>query len=311
MAIIIFFLICISRQNYAANNYVTICPRTGQFAGSQFGGQLWAVCKVLGFAWSNDLIPIFSTTMLFGAKGGELNYKHLFFRINQHFPSEIKFSEELIHIGSSRFVTYDNYWGYDVCLCGVDHEVPYFINYRDRIKEILIPSDEITQQIHAKYFDIINHPKTVAVHLRTYHPSYPMHHFLGKKYFMDAMNQFSDDHLFVIFSDRIDWCKKEFSNEKKNIVFIEGNNHIIDFFLMTYCKNIIISNSSFSWMAAFLKKDDNGLVLAPARRFPEGHIIGPEDVYFLPEWLILPLNEHQPNYDLLKYETTSIDEKGK
>jgi hypothetical protein len=73
---------------------------------------------------------------------------------------------------------------------------------------------------------------------------------------------------FFLFSDDLPWCKENFPQEFK-ITYIERNEAAdsaaqeID--LMTYCKHFIIANSSFSWWGAWLRKNVDGLVIAPNR----------------------------------------------
>lgn len=73
------------------------------------------------------------------------------------------------------------------------------------------------------------------------------------------------EHCFYIFSNDIEWCKQEIEpllNGNK-VVYVIGNtgkDSCWDMFLMTYCKNLIIANSSFSWWGAFLNKSANKVV---------------------------------------------------
>lgn len=72
-----------------------------------------------------------------------------------------------------------------------------------------------------------------------------------------------DAKLFFIFSDDINTCKTIFKG--KSFVFVDvnhGSNSYLDMYLMSLATHIVISNSTFSWWAAFLKKKD-GMVIAP------------------------------------------------
>ena len=64
--------------------------------------------------------------------------------------------------------------------------------------------------------------------------------------------------LFV-FSDDIDWCRENQSelgfDAFEHVIYVEGNDHgknYIDMQLMSQCKGMIMSNSSFCYLAALL-----------------------------------------------------------
>jgi hypothetical protein len=85
------------------------------------------------------------------------------------------------------------------------------------------------------------------------------------EYIQAALKQFSDDqYTFLIFSDDIEWCKQVFPD---GVVFIEGNNQYKDLCLMSLCNHNIISNSSYSWWAAYLNQNKNKKIVAPSNWF--------------------------------------------
>ena len=68
---------------------------------------------------------------------------------------------------------------------------------------------------------------------------------------------------FFIFSDDINWCNE-------NLTFLPNSKFcsfsmINDFHLMSLCKNFIISNSTFSWWAAYLSNNKNKIVIIPSK----------------------------------------------
>jgi hypothetical protein len=84
---------------------------------------------------------------------------------------------------------------------------------------------------------------------------------LGRDYYDAAMARFDDDTRFLVFSDDIEWCKKEFTGPRFS--FSEGHTPLVDMFTMASCKGHIIANSSFSWWGAWLNSDPDKLVIAP------------------------------------------------
>lgn len=88
---------------------------------------------------------------------------------------------------------------------------------------------------------------------------------------VDHMKLVISNPVFYIFSDDPAWCLSNlgtlgFNTKKDNVVFVEGNTggkNWRDMQLMTLCKNLIIANSSFSYLAALLNQNPNKYVLNP------------------------------------------------
>ena len=91
------------------------------------------------------------------------------------------------------------------------------------------------------------------------------------KYYENAISQLNDmvnPDLYCIFSDDIDWCKKNIKKylRNKDVVFVswnKGKDSFKDMQLMSLCHYNIIANSSFSWWGAWLNNHDDKIVLTP------------------------------------------------
>lgn len=98
-----------------------------------------------------------------------------------------------------------------------------------------------------------------------------------------------DNPYFFIFSDGIEWVKKNLDLSKLNHEFIDWNTNedsYRDMQLMSLCKHNIIANSSFSWWAAWLNNNPSKLVVAPQKWYKGDTGIYPDG--FLPkEWITL------------------------
>jgi len=147
----------------------------------------------------------------------------------------------------------------------------YFIDIKEVIKKDFLLEIKISDNYFNKILDKIISENSVSIHIRR--GDYKNHPVLGlyteTDYFINAMDIIStkvENPHFFIFSDDINWCKKNFSNIANSTVV--DNNHLYmpykyDLFLISKCKHNIIPNSTFSWWGAWLNNNENKIVLAP------------------------------------------------
>lgn len=94
----------------------------------------------------------------------------------------------------------------------------------------------------------------------------------------DLMNRVDNPKIYV-FSDDVDYAKRLL--EKYTCVeFIIGKKDYEDMYLMSMCLNNIITNSTFSFWAAFLNKNDNAIVKCPQVHYRKKVIGGWKNVEF-------------------------------
>ncbi|MCF6357616.1 MAG: alpha-1,2-fucosyltransferase, partial [Draconibacterium sp.] len=89
---------------------------------------------------------------------------------------------------------------------------------------------------------------------------------------------------FVIFSDDIDYVKKNINIENSYIV--EGNAGYEDLYLMSQCNHFIIANSTFSFWAETLSAKQNKTVCVP--EFWYNNPLRMAD-YIPEEWVKIPI----------------------
>lgn len=73
---------------------------------------------------------------------------------------------------------------------------------------------------------------------------------------------------FFVFSNGMEWCRELFRSTDADMVYVDQNDNDageIDMYLMSLCSHFIISNSGFSWWAAWLSQRENKIVLMPYR----------------------------------------------
>jgi GR25 family glycosyltransferase involved in LPS biosynthesis len=113
-----------------------------------------------------------------------------------------------------------------------------------------------------KHFEKIICFDTVAVHIRrgdyVNHPDYVQ---LPIDYYHRALELIPKDAFVLIFSDDIEWCKKNFIPARPMFFYVQEGSDVEDLALMSQCTYHIISNSTFSWWGAYLANSKK--VIAP------------------------------------------------
>lgn len=253
--------------------------------GGRLGNQMFQVAAALSLALDNDAQAIFPDLVTRECENIPLNRKIFFSSLLAQEPdSPVNFQyheHEHFHYTPIPYRPNMEVYGYF-------QSEKYFKRHKKEVCEFFEPSEEIENYLLDKYQNLIEHPCTVAIHMRAFklesldiEKCFP---FLTSQYYKKAMELFPQDVLFVIFSDRIDWAKEEMEGLDRPHVFIEGNEYYHDLYLMSFCKHQIISTSSFSWWAAYLNKNPDKVVVAPDPWFSpiSGHdpsSVVPEDWY--------------------------------
>jgi hypothetical protein len=114
----------------------------------------------------------------------------------------------------------------------------------------------------------------------------------SKTYYQNSISFFQElypDLKFYVFSNDIEWCRKELTFKNSDCEFINhnaGKQSFEDIRLMTNCKHNIIANSSFSWWGAILNKFLDKSVLCPENWFTNSN--RNKDVYIPKNWIKIP-----------------------
>lgn len=149
----------------------------------------------------------------------------------------------------------------------------YFKNHEEIIKHEFVfnkPRDKKNKEL----IEEINACNSVSVHVRRgdyLSNNWAKTHKVIKDntYYINSINYLKEkieNPIFYIFSDDISWAKENFSF--CNCIFVDHNkdkNTYVDMYLMSLCKHNIIANSTFSWWGAWLNKNENKIVIIPAR----------------------------------------------
>lgn len=133
----------------------------------------------------------------------------------------------------------------------------------EEAREYLSFRPDIEAELCSRY----NLENSVSIHVRRgdYLKVTHLYEVMTADYYRNALETLEYDRVLV-FSDDIDWCRENL-DFIDNPTFVEGNSDIEDLIIMSNCKHNIISNSTFSWWAAYLNKNPEKRVLYPERWF--------------------------------------------
>jgi len=186
-------------------------------------------------------------------------YSNVIKEINTFQPKESYFIHTFPFEFKKPNIDLKNFW-----IDGYFQSEKYFINNRNKILQKFKASSDLENTIKTKYKNLLNH-KLTSVHVRrgdyvrlsNYHTVLPVHYYNECIQKLDSTTE-----LFLIFSDDINWCKQNFKHDR--CIFVKDEKDYIELYLMSYCQNNIISNSSFSWWGAWLNENKDKKVLAPS-----------------------------------------------
>lgn len=157
---------------------------------------------------------------------------------------------------------------------GIWGSVHYYLPIRDKLRIEFAHGSP--NKVNDDYIQAIKKEASVGIHVRRgdYLQERTMMGICDISYYQRSIEEMLSDHkshTFYIFSDDREWC------ENNIVPLVHGNQVRIvhencgmmscwDMFLMTYCKDLIIANSTFSWWGAFLN-NRNGRIIAPQKWF--------------------------------------------
>lgn len=189
---------------------------------------------------------------------------HGLWKYNFYEEKEENYSERIIRIKGNYYIK------------GWFQNEKYFKKIRNILLNEFIPQNKI--KISKKLKQAIKDPQSVSIHIRR-GDYIKINHSLNPTYYKKAINyikQIYNNPIFVVFSDDLEWVKKNVKIDGRYI-FVNENKQLQDYeelFIMSRCKSNIISNSTFSWWGAWLNQNKEKIVIAPKKWLrPQQNII--------------------------------------
>jgi hypothetical protein len=192
----------------------------------------------------------------------------------QHF---YQYHPDLFELESAYF---DGYW-----------QCAAYVELLDWQQELVFPAiDGAIEPENAALEKELMHTNAVSVHIRRGdYVGTGYHRLLAPDYYDTAMSYCRANipaPRFYVFSDDIGWARDNLIGEDISFVdWNKGKNSFRDMQLMSLCKHNIISNSTFSWWAAWLNIHPGKIVFSPASWF-EGNEFD-LDTFLPAEWHLI------------------------
>ncbi len=135
---------------------------------------------------------------------------------------------------------------------------------REFVLNLFEPSNKVCTQLQ-KYNHLFS-GTTCSIHVRRGDYLKPgIHIARDLSYYQKGINIIGEVDKYLIFSDDLEWCKKNFIGDE--FYFIENEKDYVELFLQSKCTHNIISSSTFSWWGAYLNTGINKKIVAPKKWF--------------------------------------------
>ncbi len=174
----------------------------------------------------------------------------------------------------------------NIMLVGYYQSEKYFEDFSNQVKNLFTFPQEIIDTVETFIKNINpNGLPLLGIHIRRgdYLKFKSVHAIKGSDYYLQASKILNDKYNVVVCSD--DWNTVNQELKFKYAISSPFVNELEDLYFLSRCDALILCNSSFSWWASYLTKD-NKKVIAPKIWFAEE---GPQDYQdvFRKDWVLL------------------------
>jgi len=266
----------------------------------ELGNNLFQVATTCAQAWDHNADPYFPDLINILDNGMPLNYAHVFFRCSSQKPNSTIRYQWKLPIAFNFCYTPIPYKP-NMLIEGTFQSEKFFLHHRERLLSLFQPNPSDMAYIKTKYATIFNHPLTVGVQMRWFgrkddEPWSAVLAQYGYDYFNQAIALFPEDALFVISSNNREFALKNLPKTIKNFIILEDEPYYIDFFILSFCKHQIISNSSFGWWAAWLNQNPEKIVITPQEWIdPKFHYMCPVKDVWPEDWIQIKAKWGKPS----------------
>jgi hypothetical protein len=175
--------------------------------------------------------------------------------------------KEFLTLAPKRTIRLRGYWQSEQYFEPISHLLREALIAQRRValeSAAWVSADELTDSvgIHVRRGDYVTSSKTNRFH----GVCSPVFYEKGLEY----VQRLRDVRKVFVFSDDIEWCRRQLRLNADTFFVEHPGSDTDQLKLMSFCSHHIISNSSFSWWAAWLGRSSNQVVVYPAKWFADG-----------------------------------------
>jgi hypothetical protein len=278
------------RRSTVSQAQVLIFAHLGSLG--RLGNQMFQVAATIGIAERHNLSWRFPTTISTSPIGRLMNLTGDFDLLNTPF-TQIAEGSQIFHeisIPSEGNVRALSLHGY--------YQSPlYFAHSHKTLSQVLRIDENIIRRVAEEVPQVLRQ-NSVTVHVRRGDYSRPpfnqMYKLMDLDYFLKALEYLEDVELLILLTDDKAWCKENLERRLPyKVIYSPFRDELFDFVLLHLGRRLILSNSSFSWWAAFLKLlqgDTHVTVIAPSRWYRASGKLAYLDNrvhFFPPSWRLI------------------------
>ena len=198
-----------------------------------------------------------NTTQLINIKNrNAINYEYIF---NRFLNKNIIINESIQYPFYYMPLEYKNGYKY----IGYFQSEKYFKHRRNEILKLFKSTNEIDSKVN-EYQHLFGN---ISLHVRRGdYVNSQVHPIQLMKYYEESLSLLPKNIQVLVFSDDLEWCRKNLKNER--YLFIDEED-CISIYLMSKMKYHIIANSSFSWWSAWMSEYNDKIIISPKKWFCE------------------------------------------
>lgn len=139
--------------------------------------------------------------------------------------------------------------------------------------------DENSVSVHFRKGDYLSNPRFLSTYTN-----------LTPNYYIKAMHFIErkvHNPVYYIFSDNYDWVRENIPLANNMVLMDCSIPDYEQLYLMTFCKNNIMANSSFSWWGAFLNINEQHYTICPKQWFKDVSKNISDKPFYLDNWILL------------------------